>query len=255
MDSEGSLRERLVDAGVELVTAGGSASVGLREIARRAGVSHGAPRRYFPTHHALLSAIAHRGFADLAARFAAAGEGTATPRERLRAIGAAYVAYAVENRGMFELMFRHDLLDGDGPAAVPAGGGADDRAGGHPGDRTDDRAPGRENGEAGGSAPERPRLRETTRPLFRELVGLVELVARHRAERKGHEGTGPGGREGDAEPPEVTAAALWANLHGLAQLWSWGSLPLMLDAAPADTGRLDRLVEAVLEAHLGPAPR
>ncbi|MGW0451470.1 hypothetical protein ACWDWV_39590 [Streptosporangium sandarakinum] len=53
----------------------------------------------------------------------------------------------------------------------------------------------------------------------------------------------------------MTAAALWANLHGLAQLWSWGSLPLMLDAAPADTGRLDRLVEAVLEAHLGPAPR
>ncbi|MER6694506.1 TetR/AcrR family transcriptional regulator, partial [Streptomyces minutiscleroticus] len=57
------------------MTTGGTASLGLREIARRAGVSHGAPRRYFPTHHALLPAIAHRGFADLAARFEAAAGG------------------------------------------------------------------------------------------------------------------------------------------------------------------------------------
>ncbi|MFF0311425.1 TetR/AcrR family transcriptional regulator [Streptosporangium sp. NPDC004379] len=252
MESGGSLRERLVDAGVELVTAGGDASVGLREIARRAGVSHGAPRRYFPTHHALLSAIAHRGFADLAARFTAAGEGAATSRERLRAIGAAYVAYAVENRGMFELMFRHDLLDSDDPAARPADGPAGDGAGeDHPGDRTDDRTPGHETGEAGGPTPERPRLRETTRPLFRDLA---RLVARHRAEQQG--AAAGSATPGDAgEPPEVTAAALWANLHGLAQLWSWGSLPLMLGTVPADIGRLDRLVEAALTAHLGPARR
>jgi AcrR family transcriptional regulator len=59
------LRERLVDVGVELVTSEGASAVSLREIARRAGVSHGAPRRYFPTHLDLLSAIARRGFADL----------------------------------------------------------------------------------------------------------------------------------------------------------------------------------------------
>ncbi|MEU9833958.1 TetR/AcrR family transcriptional regulator [Streptosporangium sp. NPDC048047] len=251
MESGGSLRERLVDAGVELVTAGGGASVGLREIARRAGVSHGAPRRYFPTHHALLSAIAHRGFADLAARFTAAGEGAATSRERLRAIATAYVAYAVENRGMFELMFRHDLLDSDGPADGPAGDGTGDRADDDPGDRTDGRTPGHETGEAGGPTPERPRLRETTRPLFRDLA---RLIARHRAEQQG--AAAGSATPGDAgEPPEVTAAALWAGLHGLAQLWIWGSLPLMLGTVPADTGRLDRLVEAALTAHLGPAHR
>ena len=187
------LRERLIDAGVDLVLTEGGSALGLREIARRAGVSHGAPRRYFPTHQALLSAIARRGFADLGARFTAASAGAVSPRERVRALAEAYVGYAVEHRGMFELMFRHDLLDSTG----------------------------RES--AGG-----PRLRESTLPLFDLLVTLVS-------------GCG-------ADEPEVTAAALWANLHGVAQLWAWGSLPLVLPA-----GTVGRLVDAALDAHLGPA--
>lgn len=63
-----SLRTRLIDVGVDLVTSEGVHALTLREIARRAGVSHGAPRRYFPTHLELLSAIARRGFTELAAR-------------------------------------------------------------------------------------------------------------------------------------------------------------------------------------------
>lgn len=114
MSDEGRppLRERLVDAGVELVLAEGSGAVGLREIARRAGVSHGAPRRYFATHRELLSAVARRGFEELAGRFAAV-RGT-DPRERVAGAARVYLAFAAERRGMFELMFRHDLLSGDG---------------------------------------------------------------------------------------------------------------------------------------------
>ena len=74
---EAGLRDRLIDVGVELVTSGGTAAVSLREIARRAGVSHGAPRRYFPTHLELLSAVARRGFADLAAKLGEAAAGSA----------------------------------------------------------------------------------------------------------------------------------------------------------------------------------
>ncbi|MEU6311006.1 TetR/AcrR family transcriptional regulator [Streptomyces sp. NPDC047014] len=202
MEIESPLRERLVDVGVELVMSEGTGALGLREIARRAGVSHGAPRRYFPTHQSLLSAIARRGFADLGRRIAplTAGEGAAAeagPREQVRALGCAYVGYALENPGMFELMFRHDLLDsGDLP---PSGG---------------------------------PRLRESTLPLFGLLVGLVA-------------------RCGAAEP-RVTAAALWANLHGVAQLWRWGSLPLTLDGDPAVD--VERLVGAAVDAHLGRGP-
>ncbi|WP_420492894.1 TetR/AcrR family transcriptional regulator [Kitasatospora camelliae] len=258
MSDEGSLRERLIDVGVELVLTEGTASVGLREIARRAGVSHGAPRRYFPTHHALLSAIARRGFEDLGARYLATVEGLTEPRAQVAAFARLYVGYAQERRGMFELMFRHDLLDS---SQEPT---------------------------------DRPRLRTSTLPLFEHLALLV-----------GRCRTRPADPNGATPSPSATAAALWANLHGIAQLWAWGSLQLVLGAAPAepngapaalpelpgmpgllglsgllgpaadpgavdDTGaagrtadagrpspaasaQLDRLVTAVLDAHLGPA--
>lgn len=226
----GPLRERLVDAGVDLVMTDGAAALGLREIARRAGVSHGAPRRYFPTHHSLLSAIARRGFADLDDRFTAAAEAAedATPRGRLRALGRTYVGYALEHRGMFELMFRHDLLDGDAQDGPGVGTPQD--------------------------APRGPRLREATLPLF---AHVVDLVTRHGEAQD--TGAGPsGGAPRPSGPPEVVAAALWANLHGVAQLWTWGSLPLALGAAPPGPpdapgapDPLERLVGAVLDAHLG----
>ncbi|MZD10358.1 TetR family transcriptional regulator [Streptomyces sp. SID5785] len=185
------LRERLVDAGVALVAEDGAAALSLREIARRAGVSHGAPRRWFPTHLELLSAIARRGFADLGARAAAAVDGTdPDPRARIAVLARVYLDFAAEQRGMYELMFRHDLLESD-----------------------------------------RFGLRETSLPLFGTLV---ELVAEAR----------PGAE------PAVVAGALWANLHGVAQLWGWGSLQLATGSA--DPGPL---LAAVLTAHLGPAAR
>ncbi|GAA4602651.1 TetR/AcrR family transcriptional regulator [Actinoallomurus liliacearum] len=207
MESEGPLRERLVDVGVELVLSEGVSSLGLREIARRAGVSHGAPRRYFPTHHALLSAIARRGFDDLAGWFAEAADGAASPRAQLRALACAYVRFAQERSGMFALMFRHDLLRGQAHAA----------------------------GE--------PRLREASLPLFGRIVELV----RHCREQEG------GGRRD--VPAEVTAVALWANVHGLTQLWGWGSIGLALgeDDSPPVDDRLEGLITAILDAHLGEA--
>jgi AcrR family transcriptional regulator len=188
---EAGLRDRLVDAGVELVASGGSGAVSLREIARRAGVSHGAPRRYFPTHLELLSVIARRGFADLAARLDAAAAGSADdPRARLAALGRAYLDFAAASRGMYELMFRHDLL------------------------------------ESGG----RLGLREVTLPLFRKVTALVADAAP------------PGGAA-----PEVVAGALWASLHGIAQLWGWGSLQLATGLSDVEP-----LLRAALHAHLGP---
>jgi AcrR family transcriptional regulator len=185
--SDTGLRARLVDVGVELVALEGAQALTLREIARRAGVSHGAPRRHFPTHLELLSAIARRGFAELAAQAAAAsGDGTAPPREQLTALGRCYLRFALDNRGMYELMFRHDLL---------------------------------ESGHLG--------LRDTSLPLF---ARLVELVGRARP-------------DADAR---LVAGALWANLHGIAQLWGWGSLQLATgadDFAP--------LLRSALNAHLG----
>lgn len=185
-ESESGLRARLVDVGVELVAREGVQALTLREIARRAGVSHGAPRRYFPTHLELLSAIARRGFGELAERTGAADDGSANPRERLTELGLVYLRFALDNRGMYELMFRHDLL---------------------------------ESGHLG--------LRDTSLPLFGRLVELVALAR----------------PDADAR---VVAGALWANLHGIAQLWGWGSLQLATgadDFAP--------VLRQALDAHLG----
>ncbi|MGX1546776.1 TetR/AcrR family transcriptional regulator [Streptomyces adustus] len=189
------LRDRLVDVGVELVADEGVQALTLREIARRAGVSHGAPRRHFPTHLELLSAIARRGFAELADRTTAAlgevdaagKEPVADARAQLTELGRVYLGFALGNQGMYELMFRHDLL---------------------------------ESGHLG--------LRDTSLPLFGVLVDLVGRV------------------RPDAHAPTV-AGALWANLHGVAQLWSWGSLQLA-------TGSDDftPMLRTALDAHLGP---
>lgn len=108
-----STRDVLVRAGVELLERGGSADIGLREIARHAGVSHGAPRRWFPTHKALLSAIAAVGLRDFSAAVVGAA-GTATGREAITRATRAYVDFAVDRPAMFTLIFRHDLLDGGG---------------------------------------------------------------------------------------------------------------------------------------------
>ncbi|GAB2563062.1 TetR/AcrR family transcriptional regulator [Kribbella endophytica] len=106
------LRDRLVLAGVELLEEEGLAALSLRAITRRVGVSHGAPRRYFPTHNSLLAAIAATGLADLAGRLTRSADGAA--RDQLIELGRRYLSFAAERPAMFELIFRHDLLEGAG---------------------------------------------------------------------------------------------------------------------------------------------
>jgi AcrR family transcriptional regulator len=111
-ESDAGLRARLVRVGVDLLAGEGIAALSLREIARRAGVSHGAPRRYFPTHLELLSAIAREGFAALTAQVdEVVRDSREGPRSQLMALGRRYLEFARTNPGMFELMFRHDLLE------------------------------------------------------------------------------------------------------------------------------------------------
>ncbi|GAB2588981.1 hypothetical protein Aab01nite_42240 [Paractinoplanes abujensis] len=270
------VKAALVRHGALLLDEQGLAGFTGREVARRAGVSHGAPRRYFPTLAALLSAIAATGFADLRSRMAAAsgdpavgaaaGGGVAAPdgapagsaagdgmvggavagdgvmdgaavrgvagggasarsaasdgvagggasagsaacdgvvggaaagggvaggggaaRAALVVLARVYVEFARERPAMFELMFRHDLLEGSGE-----------------------------------------RLREHSTPIFVSVLRLVELT---------------GVRE-----PGLTAVDLWAGVHGLAVLASRRALELITDESP------DGLLERQLAAHLEVSP-
>lgn len=110
-EEDAGLRARLVRAGVDLLAGEGIQALTLREIARRAGVSHGAPRRYFPTHLELMSAIAREGYTDLTNQVHEVLRQRRGPRAQLMALGHRYVEFARTDPGMFELMFRHDLLE------------------------------------------------------------------------------------------------------------------------------------------------
>jgi hypothetical protein len=61
----------------------------------------------------LLAAIAATGLADLAGRLTEPADGEA-PRDQLIELGRRYLAFAAERPAMFELIFRHDLLEGAG---------------------------------------------------------------------------------------------------------------------------------------------
>jgi len=107
-----STRGRLVDTARAYLDAEGVDGIGLREIARRAGVSHGAPLRHFPTLGALLAAVAADGFRDLYASVdAAVRDVGGNALDRLRAAAHGYVDFARTNPGVFALMFRRDLCD------------------------------------------------------------------------------------------------------------------------------------------------
>src|SRR5262245_43781883 len=89
----GDLRRVLVEAAFELVGEGGAEAVSVREAARRAGVSPGAPFRHFASRDALLAAVAEeaqrrfRAEIDKALAKAPAGD----PLQQFRCLGRAYL--------------------------------------------------------------------------------------------------------------------------------------------------------------------
>lgn len=102
----GSLRATLLDSAERVVARSGVHQLSLREIARVAGVSHGAPRAHFPTKEALLDAVAERGFERLQAELSVAASGPAEAFiERVHAVSASYVDFALNNGPLLELMF------------------------------------------------------------------------------------------------------------------------------------------------------
>lgn len=107
----GHLREALLEAALALLAEHGPAALSLREVARRAGVSHAAPAHHFEDKAGLLTALAAEGFRRfLAAQRAAAERGGSDPAQRFAWTGWAYVMFAAEQRAYFELMFRPELL-------------------------------------------------------------------------------------------------------------------------------------------------
>jgi AcrR family transcriptional regulator len=101
----GHLRAALLERAEEMLAATGVGGLSLRELAREAGVSHGAPRRHFPDKQALLDALAENGFERLGREIdeaMVAAEGTFT--ERLVVFAQTYVGFAAQHSALLTLM-------------------------------------------------------------------------------------------------------------------------------------------------------
>lgn len=102
----GDLRNALIAAGLEVLAEQGAEALNLREVARRAGVSHAAPYRHFADKTALIEAIAEDGFHRLWAALERANTRPAkNTSQKLIALGLAYVRFALEHADHFRVMF------------------------------------------------------------------------------------------------------------------------------------------------------
>ncbi|MPY62063.1 TetR/AcrR family transcriptional regulator [Streptomyces spongiae] len=98
----GDLRRAILRAALDVIAADGPSALSLRDLARRAGVSHAAPAHHFKDRTGLLTAIAAEGFELLAAAIREASD--------LRDAGVRYVCFARKHPAHFQVMFTRELL-------------------------------------------------------------------------------------------------------------------------------------------------
>ncbi|MFB7447193.1 TetR/AcrR family transcriptional regulator [Streptomyces sp. NPDC056194] len=108
----GDLRQAVLAAALDVITAEGPGALSLRDLARRAGVSHAAPAHHFKDRTGLLTAIAAQGYELLAEALADAPE--------LSERGVRYVRFAVTHPAHFQVMFQPELLRADDPDLLAA---------------------------------------------------------------------------------------------------------------------------------------
>jgi AcrR family transcriptional regulator len=95
----------LLQAAIQLIAEVGPAGFTLREVARRADVSHNAPYRHFPDREDLLAAVAAQGFRELDEAMLAAVRHQRSSVARLKRAGLAYVEFALRRPQHFTVMF------------------------------------------------------------------------------------------------------------------------------------------------------
>jgi AcrR family transcriptional regulator len=101
----GDLQSSLLQAGLQILEQERASNVGLREVARRVGVSPAAVYRHYASKEALLTALAVEGFRRLELAQMEPIEGKIVTPVRFANMGREYVRFAVRNPGLFRLMF------------------------------------------------------------------------------------------------------------------------------------------------------
>jgi AcrR family transcriptional regulator len=101
----GDLRGALIDAACAMLNEDQNWNFSLREVARRAGVSHNAPYNHFTDKQDLLVATATVGFEELRDRMLAAIARVESPKTALIELAVVYVTFGTENPARYRLMF------------------------------------------------------------------------------------------------------------------------------------------------------
>jgi AcrR family transcriptional regulator len=103
------LRRAILDASLSLISSRGLNALSMREVARRIGVTHGAPYHHFADRAAILAALTEEGFVLLERTMREAVGRHRAPAARFEASGVAYVDFAVKHTSYFRLMYRPEL--------------------------------------------------------------------------------------------------------------------------------------------------
>ena len=112
----GDLPRALLATAIDVIEEVGPGALSLREVARRAGVSHAAPAHHFGDKAGLLTAVATEGYRLVRQALIDAAEKTGDFRE----VGVAYVTFARTHRAHFDVMYRPELYHADDPVLTEA---------------------------------------------------------------------------------------------------------------------------------------
>jgi AcrR family transcriptional regulator len=115
-----NLRDTLLQGALDAISELGPAAFTLREVARRAGVSHNAPYRHFRDKDALLAAVAAQGFRELTRAMREAADRQSKALDKLKHSGLAYVAFAVRRPAHFTVMFDAPVTGNKDPEFLEA---------------------------------------------------------------------------------------------------------------------------------------
>jgi AcrR family transcriptional regulator len=112
----GNLRQTLVAATIQLIEARGLEGVSVREVARIAGVSPGAPFSHFPSRVALLTAVAEEAMDRLVEEIERAEQAAQNngPIQRFRAIGVGFLRWAIANPTHFQVISNRSVVNFEG---------------------------------------------------------------------------------------------------------------------------------------------